>query len=485
MTRRNFILLAIILLIIVIGVFIFLFLGQSPATPEGNSTGTNFGSIFTPFGNNTATTCNDTKATNYGKALPCTYNTSTQTCTDTTATNYGGELPCTYTPAPNIKLKKVSSIPIAGYVVFSDERLKAIPVVTPNGTPTTNSSTTPSGTNTTQNTTGTTGIQKTTKPTPPPTEFAPALRYVDRATGNIYETFADTINETQFTNTVIPRVHDAYFGNKCQTVAMRYLGDDGKTIETFIGSLPKEILGDDSTNINQLKGSFLPENITQFNVSPDTTKLFYLFNLGENDTSAGMTTDSLGNKKVQVFSSPFTEWTSWWPNSSMITLTTKPSTGVPGYMYTVNPDKKDLNKILGNINGLTTLTSPNGKLVLYSDNNLSLNIYNISTNQTNPTGLKTLSEKCTWNKTSDAIYCAVPNSIDQTGYPDIWYQGVVSFTDDIWKINITDGTTSLISDPSSEKGTNIDGIKLALDDNGNYLFFINKKDSYLWELNLN
>ena len=59
---------------------------------------------------------------------------------------------------------------------------------------------------------------------------------------------------------------------------MRYLNDDGKTIETFIGSLPKEILGQDTMTDNEIKGSFLPENITNINISPDTSRLFYLFN---------------------------------------------------------------------------------------------------------------------------------------------------------------------------------------------------------------
>jgi len=483
MTRRNFILLAIILLIIVIGVFIFLFLGQSPATPEGNSTGTNFGSIFTPFGNNTATTCNDTKATNYGKALPCTYNTSTQTCTDTTATNYGGELPCTYTPAPNIKLKKVSSIPIAGYVVFSDERLKAIPVVTPNGTPTTNSSTTPSGTNTTQNTTGTTGIQKTTKPTPPPTEFAPALRYVDRATGNIYETFADTIQEKQFSETVIPKIYEAFFGNKGEAVVMRYLNGDARTIETFLGSLPAELLGGDTTGNNEIKGVSLPDDIEDMSISPDTGSAFYLFDVG-NDT-VGTTINLTTNKKVQVFDSPFNEWLSFWPNSKTITLTTKPASGIPGYMYALSLSNKSFSKVFGGINGLTTLASPDGKMVLYADDGLTLSVYHEDTKTSDLLGVKTLPDKCVWGQASDVIYCAVPKSIGGGEYPDSWYQGEVSFSDQVWKIDVKTGNTTMITDPLTiSGGEDIDGIKLTLDDGDNYLFFVNKKDSYLWELEL-
>ena len=475
MSKRNVTLLIIVLIIIIIGIFGFLYFSNTSSQPGSTATGTNFLSNLLSFGKN-----KNIQPTATGPA------------------NISGYVPNTTTAQiPAEKLTKISSMPIAGFGVFMKERFITVPVVTPTTTdtsttaPTGESTTPPASTSSAQTTTTktTTSSKKATKtkvvkPTAPLTESVPALRYVDKATGNIYETFADTINETQFTNTIVPKVYDAYFTNKCQTVAMRYLNDDGKTIETFIGALPQEILGDDSMRSNQIKGSFLPENITNLNVSPDSTRLFYLFNLGENDSSTGITADSSGNKKIQVFSSPFTEWTSWWPNNAMLTLTTKPSTGVPGYMYAVNPDKKDLNKVLGNINGLTTLTSPSGKLVLYSDDNLSLSIYDTNTRQSNPTGLKTLPEKCTWNINSNAVYCAVPKFVEQTGYPDIWYQGVVSFADAIWKIDITNGTTSLISDPGAEKGEDIDGIKLALDTNESYLFFVNKKDSYLWELNL-
>ena len=46
-------------------------------------------------------------------------------------------------------------------------------------------------------------------------------------------------------------------------------------------------------------------------------------------------------------------------------------------------------------------------------------------------------------------------------------------------------TAVTISDLVSINGMeNIDSIKLALDESENYLFFVNKKDSYLWEFNL-
>jgi len=420
MSKRNLVLFIIVLVIIIIIAFAFFYFYQPKSETGVVSETINFLADFLPFGKSK------------------TDNTDTSTPTD-----ISGYVP-TEEVVDNTGLKKISSFPIAGYGVFSKERYKE-----DGGT-----------------------------------EFAPALRYVDRATGNIYQTFADQIDERKFSSTIIPKVYEAFFGNETESVVMRYLKSNNKIIETYLGTLPKEYLGADLAGTNQLTGSFLPENISDMSISSDGSSIFYLFDVGEN--SIGITLNLTTNEKSQVFDSPFTEWLSFYLSSEMITLTTKPSATVPGYMYSINPNKKDLTKILGGINGLTTLTSPNGELVLYADNNLSLNIFNIGTGETDSVSINTLPEKCVWNTTSDAVYCAVPKFINQVQYPDSWYQGEISFSDEIWKININSGNSIKITDPTAvANGEEVDAIKLNLDKEQNYLFFVNKKDSYLWELKLN
>jgi hypothetical protein len=475
MSKRNFILLIIVLIILLIGVFGFLYFNQPKSGTTGSSTpGTNF---FSQFGLGSGKT-----------------NTPPVV---TPPTNVSGYQP----PAPVVapKLIKVSSMPIAGFTFFMKERLKAVPVVAataPSTTPTTDNSTTQSATSSSPTTSVITNTPSTTpqtttksgkkvkavKPTPPPTELVPALRYVAKSNGNIYETFADNIAEGQFSTTVIPQVYDAYFGNSGNSVAMRYLADE-KTIATFLGTLPKEVLGADTIANNSVKGSLLPNDIESIGVSGDASSMFYLFDSGDN--MIGTTLNLATNKKVQAFNSPFTEWLAQWPNSKIITLTTKAASGIPGYMYTMDSSGKNFNQVLGNINGLTTLTSPSGKLVLYGDDGLNLSVYNTDTNTSTLLGVKTLPEKCTWNSGSVTVYCAVPRSIDGGQYPDTWYQGEVSFSDQIWSVDMKSGNTTLLVDPTTVSGgEDIDGIKLALDPSESYLSFVNKKDSFLWELNL-
>ena len=412
MSKRNVILLIVILGVIIIGIFTVFALYQPTSTNTGVvGDSINFVANFLPFGKNKTVAPTDTN----------------------TPTDVSGYIPPTESEVSVAKLKKVSSFPVAGFGIFMKERFKDVPVITPNTTPVTPTTTDATTTPITKTPTTKDKKQKLPAPVLPPTEFVPAIRYVNRATGNIYQTFADKLDERKFSSTVIPKVYEAFFGNKGGSVIMRYLKADNKTIETFLGALPKEYLGADSIGTSEVKGSFLPENITDISISPDTSKVFYLFNTG--DTVAGVTASLQTSTKVQIFSSPFTEWLSLWPNDKVVTLTTKPSAYALGFAYSTNPNKKDFSKILGGIAGLTTLTSPDGKMVLYGDKNLSLNILSLDTRNTYSAGVKTLPEKCVWATTSDVLYCAVPKYIDNGNYPDSWYQGEVSFSDVIWKID--------------------------------------------------
>lgn len=442
MSKRNFILLIVILTTLTVIILGYLYLYQ----PTGNQTGegTNFLSQFNPFGSS-----------------------QPQTPPTTPNENLPGLTPQEPEPETSkLTLSKVSSMGIAGYGLFKRERFTDVPVVTPA------MSTEMAGEAPTTSTT----------PTPPPTEFITAVRYVARSTGNIYQTFADRLEERKFSNTTIPRVYEAFFGNKGDSVIMRYLNADDITIETFVGNLPKEVLGGDTSSENEVRGIFLPQNIRDVSVSPDGLKLLYLYEVGE--SIVGTTHDLLDGKKVQIFDSPFTEWLTLWPTNKMMTLTTKPSGLAQGYMYAIDPNVKRFTKILGGINGLTTLTSPDGKWVLYSSNDLSLSIYDVTTKTFSSLGLRTLPEKCAWDSKSLLVYCAVPKSISSLVYPDSWYKGETSFSDDLWRINMEDRSTSMLVDITLNSGEDVDGVKLSLDEEGKYLFFINKKDSILWKLNL-
>ncbi len=476
MSKRNFILLIIILSLVIALVVLFLYMqprGDTSGVPD--SGGTNFLSRFNPFRKD------NTPPSNPDKDLP--------------PINIDGEVIIPDSPIP--KLRKISTMPIAGYGIFSKERFKEIPIIEltldqnnpsptlPKGEGKTATPPAPPENTTTEKKKTPASLTPPMPPTPKPTEFTEAVRYVARSDGSIYQTFLDKISERKFSLPTIPKVYEAYFGNHGQTVILRYLKIYGDTISTFVGNLPKEIVSETETGDKEIKGTFLPDNVQDISISPDTLKAFYLFTNGNTsgENIIGTILNLVDNKKVQIFDSDFTEWLSLWPNDKLITLTTKADSRATGHVYTMDPNKKNPTRALGDINGLTTLSGPDGKIILFSGTDLALNAYQTDTRNSILLGVRTLPEKCVWNKIGDNIYCAVPKVIPSGQYPETWYQGEVSFSDELWKINIKTGNATILADPILA-GEEIDGIKLAIDENENYLLFVNKKDSYLWKLDL-
>ena len=86
------------------------------------------------------------------------------------------------------------------------------------------------------------------------------------------------------------------------------------------------------------------------------------------------------------------------------------------------------------------------------------------------------------------FYCAVPLNPPQALYPDGWYQGLVSFSDVLVRIDAGVGSMTVLVDPKEFAGEEIDAVNLALSKDENYLFFINKKmglrGPWKWEFNL-
>ena len=313
-------------------------------------------------------------------------------------------------------------------------------------------------------------------------------RYMEKSTGHLYEMFLDTNEEVKIANTTIPGVNEALFNSDGNSVVLRYLKYDSLnpslvSIETFSG----KIVDDEGNSIKQLRGDFLSQGIEALVLSPNKNNIFYLSNLGEE--VVGLTSEVDNSNKKQIFNSQFTEWLPQWATNEKIILTTKPSAKVSGFAYGLNIKTKSFDKILDKVFGLTTLMSPDGKKILYNNSTeggFNLNTYLTDTNEKVVVELSTLPEKCLWSSLqNNVVFCAVPKYIEAGDYPDIWYQGLFSFSDDLWKLDLETGIFTVLVNPTESLGVEIDAIKLFLDKDENNLFFINKKDQSLWTFDLN
>jgi hypothetical protein len=311
------------------------------------------------------------------------------------------------------------------------------------------------------------------------------IHYILRANGNIYEAYTDSPEQKRLSITTIPKVYESVWLPDGIRLIIRYLKDEQEDVQTFSVKINPA-----TTTLNTFEGgvdgNHLIENIGGLAVNPKGDKIFYLVN--NLNGSSGYISKPDGLDKKNIFESPLIEWLVSWPKEEIITLTTKPSYNIPGYMYFLNSNTGNFSRIIGGINGLTTKTNTTATDILYSDSirgNPRLYLYNIKKTESKILPWNTLPEKCAWSNTStEIIYCAVPKTFPQGEYPDIWYQGLVNFTDDLWLINTETMAASLIYDMQKEANQNIDVIDLQLDANDSFLFFSNKTDLTLWSLSL-
>ncbi len=313
-----------------------------------------------------------------------------------------------------------------------------------------------------------------------------SARYIQRGLGHIYETPLTTLKESRISNETHTRIGEAIWGNAGKSVVIRHADEDGvsviKTRILNIGGLVTSFAAESSTstlnNFVSVEEIFLPDFIPFMATAEDgSDKMFYL----ENSVSSAV--GSVGTFQnggiTSIFSSIFTEWIPQFPNKNLVTLSSRPSAGIPGHFFFLDTKTKALTKILGGINGLTTKTSRDGKSVLYAEtknNTINLYVYDVAKKSTKSLSLKTLPEKCAWSaKETMTAYCAVPQTLPPATYPDQWYQGLVSFSDTVWKINTETGEVEEVFNTPA-----LDVINPVLSSDDSYLLFMNKITGTPW-----
>jgi hypothetical protein len=325
-----------------------------------------------------------------------------------------------------------------------------------------------------------------------------AVRYIARENGYVYDVDPTTGVSTQITNTVIPRIYEAYWALGGNTVILRYLKHDDLArkdiIKTQIAdlNLPSEITPDALGSLKTFDPQ-LPDNIASVSVSADGTKLFYL--LPVEDGVSGTVVNITSKVGVEVFRNSFSEWLPQMLDDGNVILTSKASANAFGYSYLYNTSNKSLARIIREKNGLTTLATAKGERVIYSENIVGSTILSFYDKQgfsqdegvvthTAPLQLATLPEKCAWSLNAVRVYCGAFASTPRAQIPDDWYQGALSFSDTFWTINTDLSDLVFLADPKKETGRTFDVFIPFLDKTEDHFFFVDKNDSTLWSMRL-
>lgn len=326
------------------------------------------------------------------------------------------------------------------------------------------------------------------------------VRYVLRENGFIYEVDPETGISKQLTNTTIPKIHEASFGNNGNTVVLRYLMRDQLTrldiIKTYLAHLELPLGGASTTDeVGALRGDYLPNNISSLSISPDGKNLFYLLPVIDGISGTTISLSATPSPK-EVFRNSFSEWIPQLLSDGMILLTTKASAQVPGYTYLYDPKNKTLERTIREKIGLTTQGNRDGTLIAYSENltgNAIFSLYDKKGFSEEAGGfleheilipLTTLPEKCAWGTVRHVLYCGSFSRAGYAGIPDAWYQGVIRFKDTFWAINTDTTEITLLANPQDTLKKDFDVTMPFIDNKETFLFFTDKNDSSLWSMRI-
>jgi hypothetical protein len=316
------------------------------------------------------------------------------------------------------------------------------------------------------------------------------FRYIERATGHLYEARENSLTQTRLSNTTLPKINDAKFTPDGEYALLQYVGSDDETVETLVAKVtPKSTTSPDTFQIvadgYALEGVYLPQNL----VSADILQKGISYVLPNTNGGVSVILADLRDQTKRVLhQSSFAEWVIQRVNDGVVTLTTKADSRVGGFMYELNTSGGLPVKILEDIVGLTTLTSPKKTWVIYStgrESELETYAYNTTTKQSKRLGVKTLPEKCAFSQQKeDVLFCGATDQPERVPYPETWYQGVTSFNDNLWQINLTEETYDALLINKEEVPESFDMTKLAISPRDEFVLFVNKKDLTLWSIDI-
>ncbi len=335
---------------------------------------------------------------------------------------------------------------------------------------------------------GSTIFQRTASSTSA-TSTETVYRYVERATGHIYEMLTTEQSPRRISNTTIPKIYKAHFLNNKDKIVFQFL-DRFENIDTYVAEIKQLPANEISEEKTTLDGVFMRKNILHLLTSPDGKNLFSLVGNSTSNSPykliGNLSLSSNPNTEKQIFSSYAAEWIPEWVSSEVIMFNNNASYNAFGYLYSFNTRTRAFEKVLGPINGLVSRVSPDTKKVLYSLTNngrTELRLTDLTSKKTFVLPNATIAEKCVWGRDSKIVYCAIPNNFFGSNYPDIWYFGEVSFNDSLIKIDVAEQTTETLLN-SSDFSTLFDMTDLKLSPKEDYVLFTNKKDLSLWSLEI-
>ena len=299
------------------------------------------------------------------------------------------------------------------------------------------------------------------------------VRYFKHTSGHLYENeFAGT-KEIRISNITIPAILEVKWTRSKAYAIISYYAD---------GEIRR--LYSHYSGTSTVSSAFLPSDIQNITTSLADDMIAYTILTNGEQILFVARPDNTTIRKILAIPAPDFELS--WPAANTIALKQKSSAYASSFLFTLNPSSKLLTRVLAQKEGLDVLWSPDGSRFLSLETRkegtqIILGVVSLKNNNVIALPFATLPEKCAWAPSEkNTLFCAIPESIPRgANLPDEWWQGAVSFSDALWRINIETGEQTQLL-PAYQ----LDAINLFLSKDESFLFFTNKKDGSLWSLRM-
>jgi len=271
---------------------------------------------------------------------------------------------------------------------------------------------------------------------------AEKVKYFKRATGHLYQIDHEGRTfEERLSHLTIAGAREAIWSPNKNHAVVSFLTDNA--LKHF--ALSYQATSSRGEGLAS-QGIFLPNDAASVAFSQKDERMAYLLPTGAATSLFVASSDSSGQKRIST--APFFQLNLSWAGDDIVFVAKSSGLassfaqriGLNGFVRTVARD----------IEGLDIQWNAQGTLAILS--RTSLRGRNLASQVIDNTGaiiaqlpFATIASKCGWSRLEEElVYCAVPRALPSATYPDAWWQGLVSFADDIWRVNTATGESDRV-----------------------------------------
>ncbi len=290
------------------------------------------------------------------------------------------------------------------------------------------------------------------------------IRFIMRGTGHVFEYDPESGSTLRLSGATIPRVTRAIWSPQGTRIVLFAETGEGSA-RVFATALTRSDTGEGT-----LTTSELPSASRNVAFASSTESVYYT--LPSESGATGWKHNLQTGERGVVFQTPLRDIVVLWEPELIVY--TAPSAALPGYAYS----GADFSRIAG-APGL--MVTPAGAHRILSRAAQASLVSFIDAFDGPALAVPVFPEKCAFApERADTLWCTAPLLLPPGAYPDLWYQGAVSFDDALWQLDAATGSATLLIVPSESVGEAVDATDMQASPDGSALIFINKKDGALW-----